>query len=294
MGCRAEIGHRKIRTLERDVFSWSVERKLHSRVWREEAWLGNDIWTSLVVDEEGILGLGEWNCSLPLLVCVRIPDYLCRTAVNDTVGWADGIGVAIRGAKSGDGEARGRLYKVGKVPPKGDWVVCSDFIVGGSCRLRWLSERELPRRQRACYRCLRYTGCTGGHFGPSILFSNYSRRRRRGWVAQGRKQESVLFVPRRATPTSGLEFNPLLAQLQNFLSNLFAILSLTRFVFFRATASARALPTLRFARFDSLQTATTSIMDSNDAYYVDPWDDGPPHPQAGPSAVITHSTNTGE
>ena len=134
--------------------------------------------TSLVVDEEGILGLGEWDCSLPLFISVRIPNHLCRCTLDDTVGWAHGIGVAVRGAESGDCQASGGLYKVGKVPSKGNWVVCCNFIVGGGCRLWWLSEREHPRRQRVCYRGLRYTGCTGGHLSPSILFSNYRRRRR--------------------------------------------------------------------------------------------------------------------
>lgn len=51
--------------------------------------------TSLVVDEEGILGLGEGDCSLLLLVSVCIPNHLRRGALDDTVGWAHGIGVAI-------------------------------------------------------------------------------------------------------------------------------------------------------------------------------------------------------
>ena len=68
------------------------------------------IWTSLVVDEEGILGLGERDCPLPLFVSVYIPNHLRRGAFDDTVGRAHGIGVAIRGAKSGDGKASGGLY----------------------------------------------------------------------------------------------------------------------------------------------------------------------------------------
>jgi len=101
--------------------------------------------SSLVVDEESILCLGERNCSLLLFVRVRIPNDLCCGAVDDTVGWAHWIGVAIRGAESGDGKARGGLYKVGIVPPKGNWVICCDFIVGGGCRLWWLSKRERAR-----------------------------------------------------------------------------------------------------------------------------------------------------
>jgi hypothetical protein len=110
--------------------------------------------SSLVVDEEGILGLGEWDCPLLLLILVRIPDYLCRSAGDDTVGWTHGICVAVRGTKGGDGEVSGGLYKVGEVPANGDWVARSDFIVGSGCRLRWLSKREHPRGQRVCYRRL--------------------------------------------------------------------------------------------------------------------------------------------
>jgi hypothetical protein len=136
----AETDHRGIRTFKRNVFSWSVEREFHARVWSEEACVEAGIWTSLVVDEEGILGLGERDCSLLLFVSVRIPNHLCRAALDDTVGWAHGIGVAIRGAESGDGQTSGGLYNVGKVPSKGNWVVCCDFIVGGGCCLWWLSK----------------------------------------------------------------------------------------------------------------------------------------------------------
>lgn len=143
----AEIGHGGIPTFKRDIFPWSVKRKLHARVWSEEACVDAGVWTSLVMDEEGILGLGEWDCSLLLLIRICIPDHLRRSAVDDTVGWAHGIGVAIRGAKGRDGEASGGLYKVGVVPPKGNWVVWGDFIVGRSCSLWWLIEREHSRRQ---------------------------------------------------------------------------------------------------------------------------------------------------
>src|SRR5258706_4524921 len=181
-----------MRTLKRDVCSWCVERKLHRSVWRGDVCMEAGIWTSLVVDEEGIFGLGEWDCSLTLFVSVCIPNHLRRGALDDTVGWAYGIGVAIRGAESGDGKASRGLYKVGKVPSKGNWVVCCNFIVGGGCRLWWLSEGEHPRRQRVCYRCLRYTGCTGSHFSPSLLFlRNYTSRRRMG----GRNQDECLEEP---------------------------------------------------------------------------------------------------
>lgn len=139
-------GRGGIPTFKRDVLPWSVKRKLHARVWSEKARMDARVWTSLVVEEEGVLGLGEWDCSLLLFICIRIPDYLCRSAVDDTVGWTDRIGVAIRGAKSRDGDVGGGLYKVGIVPSKGNWVAGSDFIVGGSCGLWRLSEREYSRR----------------------------------------------------------------------------------------------------------------------------------------------------
>lgn len=113
----------------------------------------------------------------------------------------------------------------------------------------------------------------------------------------GRKQDEWLEEPTRVVSTQPLR--RLLLQLHNsriLLSYIFAILPQTRFVLFGATPRAlrTALRTLRLPLFCTRQTATTSVMDSNSPYYVDPWSDSPHYAHAGTNAAGTNFTNTGE